>query len=324
MKRRKKIFILAEAVLAIMVVVLALIMVGDKRGEDQGKVSVIVRNPDDGRWSAFKYGLEMAAQDHKIDLRVVSTGDMQTAEDERQIIEREIKKGADAVIVEPLPRVGTKEMLEDLSKKIPIMLIGQGMPGNDEAVSFPVTEPKQYDMGAALAEEILKDHNRDLRGRTVGIVSETTDSESATQRVKGLCALLEAGGAKVSWSVSGDFGYVDGDFLSGQPEVDIIAAMDDNSLTMVGRYVSNKESSKTRVYGIGNSSEAIYYLDVDVAECLVVPDEFNVGYKSLTEVAESSKHSSRKLQSQEISYRAIRSGELFSEKNQQILFNASR
>lgn len=60
MQIRKKIFILAETVLAVMVIILALIMIGDNRGESLGRVSVIVRNPDDNRWSAFKHGLKMA------------------------------------------------------------------------------------------------------------------------------------------------------------------------------------------------------------------------------------------------------------------------
>ncbi|MFR2836002.1 MAG: hypothetical protein ACLTCI_04085 [[Clostridium] nexile] len=33
------------------------------------------------------------------------------------------------------------------------------------------------------------------------------------------------------------------------------------------------------LYGIGQSTEAIYYLDKGIAECVVVPDEFNVGYQ---------------------------------------------
>lgn len=324
MQIRKKIFILAETVLAIMVIILVLVMIGDNRGESIGRVSVIVRNPDDNRWSAFKHGLEMAAQDYKIDLMVVSTGDMQKAEDERRVIEHEIEKGVDALIVEPLPREGTNEMIAEISKEVPIMLIGQGMSEEGESVQFPVTEPRQYQMGETLANEILKDHNRDMKGKTIGVVSETTDSESASQRISGLRTFLEAAGGKIKWNVCGDFGEVDDDFLNEQPKVDVIAAMDDNSLTLVGKCVSDSDSHKARVYGIGNSSEAIYYLDSDIAECLVVPDEFNLGYQSLTEVAKNLEYSAHKLESQEVSYQTVRSGELFSKKNQQILFTVSQ
>ena len=35
------------------------------------------------------------------------------------------------------------------------------------------------------------------------------------------------------------------------------------------------------VYGIGNSTEAIYYLDSGWTEALITPDEFAAGYKSV-------------------------------------------
>lgn len=324
MQINKKIFILVETILAIMVIILVFVMIGDNRGESLGKVSVIVRNPDDNRWSAFKYGLEMAAQDCKIDLMVVSTGDMQKAEDERRVMEHEIEKGADALIVEPLPREGTNKMIEELSEEVPIMLLGHGMSEDGKGNQFPVTEPKQYEMGEVLANEIFKDYNRDMEGKTIGIISETTDSKSAEQRISGLRTFLEAEGCRIKWNVCGDFREVDDEFLGRQPEVDVIAAMDDNSLTMVGKCMSDNESPNTRVYGIGNSSEAIYYLDSDAAECLVVPDEFNVGYQSLTEVANSLRYSAYKLENQDVSYQTVRSGELFSRKNQQILFTVSQ
>ena len=61
MKNSKRLFILIEAVLAVMVMVLAFVMLRERNGKDLDKVSVIIQNSDDGQWSAFKYGLRMAA-----------------------------------------------------------------------------------------------------------------------------------------------------------------------------------------------------------------------------------------------------------------------
>ena len=74
MKNSKRLFILIEAVLAAMVIVLAFVMLQEKNGRDLDKVSVIIQNSDDNQWSAFKYGLRMAAEDRKIEMFVVSTG----------------------------------------------------------------------------------------------------------------------------------------------------------------------------------------------------------------------------------------------------------
>lgn len=49
MKNSKRLFILIEAVLAAMVIVLAFVMLQEKNGRDLDKVSVIIPNSDDNR-----------------------------------------------------------------------------------------------------------------------------------------------------------------------------------------------------------------------------------------------------------------------------------
>lgn len=328
MRNNKKTVILIEVVLAIMVIILAILMVGDKRGETLGKVSVIVQDPDDNQWSAFKYGLKMAAQDQKIELMVVSTGDRLTVEEEQRIIEREIAKGTDAVIIEPLPRDGAEEMLEGLSEKIPMVLVEHGQAEKKKEANtdteIPVTEPDHYSMGATLAKEAAKDHHGKLEGKRVGLFSDTTNSKAVAQREKGLRDVLESEGATIKWIISGDFRGVESTFLKQQPLVDFVFALDDSSLTLVGEYASSNELNGATVYGIGNSTEAIYYLDTGVVQCIVVPDEFSVGYQSLSEVAAHLRYSSYDIESEKISYTTIRKEELFSKENQEILFTMSQ
>ena len=87
MKNGRKMFILIEAVLAVMVLVVAIAMLWERRGRDMEKISVIVRNSDDSQWSAFKYGLRMAAEDQGVEMFVVSTGSEMTMEEEKELIE---------------------------------------------------------------------------------------------------------------------------------------------------------------------------------------------------------------------------------------------
>lgn len=109
MKNSKKMFILAEALLAFMVIAVAIIMVQEKNGKEQDRISVIIQGSEDNQWAAFQYGLKMAAQDLGIRMFVVSTGGALTVEEEKSLIEREIDNGAAAVIVQPVP--GSEEML---------------------------------------------------------------------------------------------------------------------------------------------------------------------------------------------------------------------
>ena len=70
--------------------------------------------------------------------------------------------------------------------------------------------------------------------------------------------------------------------------------------------------------------EAVYYLDTGIVECLVIPDEFSVGYQSLTEVAKNLNHFFHKMKNHTLSYTVLHREELFAEENQEILFTMSQ
>lgn len=324
MKNDKKVFILIETVLAVMVLVMALVMLREKTEKDFDKVSVIIQNSDDNQWSAFMYGLKMAAEDKGIDMFVVNTGAVPTVEEEENLIEGEISNGADAVIVQPVQGAGAEAMLKRISNKIPLMLVEETLSKDRDTSLIPAVVPDNYAMGTALAEELLKDYNGNLDGKTLGILSETSDSEALMDREKGFKDGIKDTGAEISWSVSRSLGENGEISLITRPKVDIVAALDDNSLTKAGGDSAANNLHGAIVYGIGNSTEAVYYLDTGSAECLVVPDEFNVGYQSLAEIAKSLGSHFHKAQGQTVSYTVLRRETLFSKENQEILFTMNQ
>lgn len=132
--------------------------------------------------------------------------------------------------------------------------------------------------------------------------------------------VLENAGATIEWFVAGDFEEHKDAFLEAQPPVDIVLALDDRSVVRFGEYAVSHPSVQTSVYGIAHSMEAVYYLDEDIVNCLVVPDEFNVGYQSLTKIADQIQKTSVEIPKQAVSYTIIRKETLFTEENQNILF----
>lgn len=324
MKNGKKMFILIEIILAVMVIVLASAMLQEKGEKEVDKVSVIIQNSDDNQWAAFKYGLKMAAEDQGMEVFVVSTGAALTVEEEKSAIESEIENGADAVIVQPVSGNGSEAMLKKIQKKIPVMLIEAAVLKDQKTSVLPTTEPDQYAMGVTLAEELLKDYDGNIEGKKLGIVSETFDSEAAINRKRGVEDTLQDTGVKISWSISDSSANEESNSIMSQPKVDLVIALDDSSFIKAGEYSSSNNLHGALVYGIGNSTEAVYYLDTGNAECLVVPDAFNIGYQSLTEIAENLKYSFRKLQNQEVSYNVLRRDTLFLKENQEIIFTMSQ
>lgn len=324
MKNSRKNFIVIEAVLAVLAAAVTAAMLQGQNGDRRNKISVIVQNSDDSQWTAFKYGLKMAAEDADAEMSVVSTGSSLTAEEMEKIIQRETDNGADGILVQPVPGEDTAELLKKTDAKIPVMLVESGMKAEGKDLNLSVVQPDHYACGRDLAEELLKDYRGNLRGKTMGLFLETEETEASLQRKKGFCDAIRDAGGEISWSVSGFYGADGEKTLQSQPWVDFIIAFDDSSLTAAGEASAARNLHGALIYGIGSSTEAVYYLDTGAAECLVVPDEFNVGYQSLTEMAGRLEEIFYETEEKTVSHTVLRRNTLFSEENQELLFTMSQ
>lgn len=321
MKSSGKWFLRFEAVMATLVLMIA-VMMREKSNRDPGRISVLIQNSEDNQWAAFRYGLKMAAQDREVELVIVSTGELLTQEEAIFTATQEITQGADAVMMQPVFGIREKD-LKKLQKKVPVMLVESDLSSGQNADGLPSVQPDHNAMGRALAQEIQKDFGGSLSGKTIGIISETDQTEASARRKKGFEEALQDTGAKIRWAVS-SIEETGENFLKYQPAVNLIAAMDDHSLIAAGKDSQFNNLHGALVYGIGNSTDAIYELDIGAVECLIVPDTFDMGYQSLTQIAQSLKHPVQKMESSVVSYTALRRDELFSEKNQEILFTMSQ
>lgn len=313
MKKDKKMFIFIEAVLGTMVLFLAFLMLREKNVDKSYQISVIVENADDTQWSAFKYGLKMAAEDKGAEMVMVSTGASLSQEEEKKLIEEEIKNGADGVIVQPVSGEDTQQMLKEVGNKAEIMLVDDILSGIEK---FPVIQPDAYAIGKTLVEELLKDYGGNLEGKTLGILNGKEGLKSSTEKEKGFIEALQGTGAEIVWS--------DTQITENMPDVDFVIALDDNSLRAAGEMAAANNLHGAIVYGIGNSTQSVYYLDMGIAECLVIPDTFNVGYQSLTELVNKLEKAFYEYENQEISYTVMRKENMFSKENQEVIFTMSQ
>lgn len=306
-------FIFIEAVLGVMVLLLAFLMLREKNVDRSYQISVIVENADDKQWSAFKYGLKMAAEDKGAEMVMVSTGAALSQEEEKKLIEEEIKNGADGVIIQPVSGEDTQQILKKFSNKAEIMLIDDTLSDTEE---FPVIQPDAYAMGKALAEELLKDYGGNLEGKTLGILTREEGLKSSAEKEKGFTETLQNTGVEILWS--------DTQITEKMPEADFVVALDDNSFRVAGERAAANNLHGAIVYGIGNSAQSVYYLDMGIAECLVIPDTFNVGYQSLTELVNKLEKAFYEYENQEISYTVMRKENMFSKENQEVIFTMSQ
>ncbi len=324
MKNSRKEFIMTEAVLALLIVVVALMMFREKSLTQSEKVSVILQDSDDSRWSALKYGLRMAAADQGVEIFIVSTEGRLTVSEAEQLAKTQLEDGADALILQPVAGDDMEEMVARLEKKVPVLLLGS-LSEEDEGISAPSVKPDDYAMGVTLAKELLYDYSENLEGKTIGIVSEAADSQAVIERERGFRDTISGYGAQILWSVTGFRSQFDRRFLEQQDKVDFVAALDNSSTIMAGQESSLNNLRGALVYGIGCSTEAVYYLDSGKSECLIVPDEFNIGYQSLTEAAgKLKKFFFYEMENRTVSHTVLRRSNLFSEENQEIIFTMNQ
>lgn len=321
MMNNKKGFVLTEVILMIMVIGLALMMILGQNKKALDKVSVILENAGDSQWSALKYGLKMAAEEEGIELAVVDVEEGLDAEVQKKVLEREIEDGADALIVQPVLDKNDQEVLKKIEKRVPVMLVGYEAEKGETRYDLPVIKEDNYEMGQALAEEMLKDFEGNIEEKKIGLLLASTDSNMLSSRECGFKDALEDKNANIlELSLDALLNREE----NTESKVDIVIALDDSNLTAIGEYLASSQPHGELLYGIGQSTEAIYYLDKGIAECVVVPDEFNVGYQSLSEVARKLDHYFENMKKQTVSYSVIRKETLFSKENQELLLTMSQ
>lgn len=101
-------------------------------------------------------------------------------------------------------------------------------------------------------------------------------------------------------------------------------ALDDTSLVEAGEAAKQNNLSGAIVYGIGNSTEAVYYLDTRWAESLIVSDEFTAGYQCVAETVKKLRTSFYQMENQKVPYTILTRQNLFSQENQDLLFTLSQ
>lgn len=263
---------------------------------------------DESHSAAFKYGMKMAASEYGVDVVVISRENMNNMSEEIDVIKQEINKNADAVIFKP-----TAEKTEDekslntlvrINKKTPIMVVGD-QAGSDSFKSFNTVELDQYSMGADLAQKLLADNNGTLSGKKIGIYCENTESDACKKRINGIKDTLAESGCDMMWIVSGISDTGEKINLQSQRKVDIVLAIDDASVVYAAKEASDNNLQGALVYGIGNSTEAIYYLDSGWTEALITPDEFAAGYKSVVGLVDMLRGRRSSVEEKQISYQLL-------------------
>lgn len=287
------------------------------------QIHVIIENSNDNRWVQFIEGMKQAAEDQEVILTIVPTGHMETLSEEEAIIERAIANGSDGVIIQLCSSIGAASMLEKLNSRTNIELVDENA---YEVMSnvVGVVSPDHKAIGETIANEAALFAEKPLEKCTIGVIRGSSALSSMEQRMDGFTEALESLGGKTTWVLeqNGDAKDIK-EKLAANETPDILVALDNAGLEVAGEYASSQEKDIT-VIGTGTSTKSIYYLDCGIVQSLVVPEDYMMGYQSVSDLADYI-HRNRFLPLvRTIAHRTIHKDTLFAEENQEILFPVQR
>lgn len=323
MRRRLGIFWFAELVLAIVAACLvAFMFLGN---DEKQRVAVIVSDADSGTWERFIAGIKKGAAESNVRIVITGTEAITSADEERAIIEEEIAGGADAIIVQPAPGEDTISMLQEIRSQIPIILV-QDLPytagdGGTMLGDLSVISPDYAEVGTLLAEMLLTDYAGSLSGKTLGILTANAAMQSQEEILQGFMAGIENSGAEILWQVQAAAVESETEsLLQEQRRVDLIVALDTAALDAAGDLSENGRLHGAVIYGIGTSDKALYYLDHDDVAGLVIPNDYDMGFLAITEIANRLNHRLYYMETQTVSTGVYRREDLFLPENTDLLF----
>lgn len=306
-------FIFVEIALGLLALVLAVLMLTTRGSDSRGKVAVIVPNSDAESWDALKYGLKMAAADQHVDMFVVDTPEHLSVRTQQNLMKQAILGGADALVVAPASGKKAMAMLKDEDRQVPVVALNEPVESDSPIVNVVANDPEA--MGTALTKLVSGDDDDDLTGKTIGILASDRDQLATTRTLEKLQIGVTQHGALIRWTMRATEAALD-----TLPPVDVVIALDDAATVAAGSAAAEDAINGARVYGVGCSTEVLHQLDNKAVFGLVVPDDFNRGYQSLVMAAEQLSIRLSSPKRQVISQQTLHRSQLFSQKNQTLLF----
>lgn len=257
-------------------------------------VSVIVEDKNSARWVSFQQGLESAAEDAMVDLTIVPTGRFTNEEEEANLVRQRVDDGADGIILAPVVSEELDTALQQIRGRVGIVLVENDIPrGEDRTWDIPLAAPDHAAMGAALFRAVeadrpkgdmdsilmLAEHCEQPGVRAAEAAIRELAAEAGISHIE-LCP-VESARWKQLWM-----------------QADVVLGLDDAG-TMAAAAYADAEAEESQqeggtvvadslpIYGIGSSDGNVIELEQGVIRTLIVPNEFRMGYLSLSQLAEN-------------------------------------
>ena len=309
--------------LGIIAFLLLLLSLGKLLGENQApkyKLSIVVDRSSSAGWEKFRKGLNAAAKHYNLECNFVTTNRFISIQQEYLSISREINSGADGIITELRATEGTGEILNELGKNSKIALVNSEKEFTEASISVSSVGVDEEALGKALGAEVLQSNLQKYKLR-IGILSGNQNKGNLKRRLLSLKKQLLENGQEIVWEIE-DKGQVLKELnrANHKRSVDVIIALENDSLEIAARYLRDTGRSFVELYGVGDSDEAVYNLDAGLIRTLIVIDQYAMAYSAVESLWLSLSNSRRASEDRLVDFYVVKASSMYTDEIEHILF----
>lgn len=314
----KRLLVIAGVFLAFIAIFALQMKSSGSRKERVSHVSMIVYGDDQERWENMREGAALVCSEKEADISLITMLSENDADEQKEIIQREVEDGADALIVAACDSRAITEFVGTKRFGIPVVFVETTDPSAGRETDIA---PDDYRMGYELGEEMLKSESDIV---TVAIISENSRRAGVSLREKGFRDALDDGkiGKVIDWSRNANENNADSKLFIQRAIVsqatDVIVTFDNSTTDALIDALTNLNMNR-KVYSISTSNKAVYNLYNREIKALMYPDEFSMGYLAAMYALDRS-DARKKYSGKEIGYRIVRKENMYDEDNQTLLF----
>ena len=317
LKKNGRLLIIIGLILIFLLTAMIQITGRNTKSNERKNVSLIVYGDDSERWESMRQGAGLVCEEYDHDLSLITMLTENDAAEQKEIIDREIYDGSDALIIAACNSSVIRDYINEKNLRIPVVFaetvedLQSGM--NDIAAS-------DYEMGYELGEEIVKNESDIV---TVAIISENEKRDSVRLREQGLRDAIEGKvGKTIEWSRNDYEKNVNTRVFIQRAIVsqatDVIVTFDNSTTDALLDALENL-NKQSKVYAVSTSNKAVYNLYGGEIKALEYTDEFSMGYLAAM-YALDGRVAEKKYGHERPEYRLVRKENMYDEDNQALLF----
>ncbi len=251
------------------------------------QLSVIVEDSSDEYYVNFKKGMDKAAESLHADVDFITLYAPNDLAQQIELIQREIKEGADALIVAPVDESEFVMRLDEISPSCPIILLGTSNVSASVAASIGING---FEAGEQLAGRI---EAKESRRFPVCLLTEGLNYTGNKERYDGIhSALSEAGFTCRLIEKQSEDTYrqaIEETVYPGKGRMTVVA-LDAAALSEAAAIIGGSSVYKgyiTGLYGFGSTVSILNELDRGVVDGLMTHSQFDEGYLSVKMAVEA-------------------------------------